>query len=79
MEKCNDEPDIEEQPDSNGDSNDSNSNNCNHGEYLFNSAPGASRALRQLIDDDLRSGTSVNLLKGKNSSLIFSKSKSWPS
>ena len=64
MEKCNDEPEIEEQPDSNGDSNDSNSN-CNNGEYLFNPAPGASRALRQLIDDDLRSGANVNLLKGK--------------
>ena len=63
MEKCNDQ-EIEEQPDSNSGSNDS-SSNCNTGDYLFNSTPGASRALRQLIDNDLRSGTNVNLLKGE--------------
>lgn len=64
MEKCNDEPDIEEQPDSSGENGDSNGN-CNNGEYLFNSGPGSSRPLRTLIDDDLRSETSVTLLRGK--------------
>ncbi|XP_065207154.1 mesoderm induction early response protein 1-like [Planococcus citri] len=65
MEKCNDEPEIEEQPDSNGETVDANSS-CNNGDFLFNTGPGGSRPIRHLMDDDLRSEDSVTLLRGKN-------------
>lgn len=65
MEKCNDEPEIEEQPDSNSEHADG-SSNCNNGDFLFNSGPGGSRPIRHLMDDDLRSEDSVTLLRGKN-------------
>lgn len=68
MEKCNDEPDIEEQPDSNCENVDN--SNCNSGDYLFNSGPGASRPLRHLMDDNLRSETNVTLLRGKRSCIL---------
>lgn len=61
MEKCNDEPDIEEQPDSNCENIDN--SNCNRGDYLFNSGPGVSRPLRHLMDNNLRSETNVTLLR----------------
>lgn len=65
MEKCNDEPEIEEQPDSGSENADGNVS-CNNGDFLFNAGPGASRPIRHLMDDDLRSEDSVTLLRGKN-------------
>lgn len=65
MEKCNDEPDIEEQPDSSNETGDSNMS-CNNGEYLFTSGPEGSRTLKNLMENDLHPEDSVTLLRGEN-------------
>lgn len=65
MEKCNDEPDIEEQPDSSNENGDSNMS-CNNSEYLYSSGPEGSRSLKHLMENDLHSEGSVTLLRGEN-------------
>lgn len=65
MEKCNDDPDIEEQPDSSNETGDSNQS-CNNGEYLFTARSEESRALKNSIENELHSENSVTLLRGIN-------------